>query len=610
VLICMFLIALLASAIGSPICQFVRVRNAGGEGYFVNGMYALEQNQNHTHAWTFRADGNWLRLYTDDSWNWWLENAATREVIYRAWGYVLPDDAWMPAQGDTKFLPAPSMICDYSSECTLASTLGCYSDSPPHPHLLSGYFESCKLPNCRMTMEYCFSRCNSRGWKLAGLQSGTNCMCGDALPSWAVKDPAGLDKCSSPCAGDASETCGGASNVQVASFSCLGPALNQGSSAVIAKCTDRASQQWTVGGGGSICLVNSSTACLNAFVRKEHASIIVGGNHTPWGLNTATPQKPNCPSASGQGCAACSSIVDERCPSQWCAQACVWTNKPIGLGHGNHDCWPANWWAGPEGHGADFPGVSCTGNAAGCARACSAPAHDLSSLFLPAATPRASPNPTPAVHVSLTPEQQLVIAADCGQPGASGPEAGDDCGQVDLTPLVLAPTSNNGVRGGDWSFENDRTIRSTLAPHLCITADCFVWGKGIGLDGEYACATFGKVASAQACQHRCQEVDCCSWWVYHKDTQSCSLKYDKGFEWGDGDARVSYGPKYCGNEPKHAAGCPQSYVPGVSWIHAFGSCWLAAGSINPGGGVYTLGYNQAKIACGANSGVLPHIMNR
>jgi hypothetical protein len=160
-----------------------------------------------------------------------------------------------------------------------------------------------------MTMEYCFSRCNSRGWKLAGLKNGINCMCGDDLAPWAVKD-AGLQKCSIPCPGDRSETCGGVSNVQVASFGCLGPPLNQGSNAVIASCTDLSSQQWTVGSGGSICLVNSTTACLNAFSRKEHASVIVGSNHTPWALVTATPQKPNCPSATGQGCAACTSIVD------------------------------------------------------------------------------------------------------------------------------------------------------------------------------------------------------------------------------------------------------------------------------------------------------------
>jgi hypothetical protein len=39
---------------------------------------------------------------------------------------------------------------------------------------------------------------------------------------------------------------------------------------------------------------------------------------------------------------------------------------------------------------------------------------------------------TKALHLSLGPEQQLVVAADCGQPGASGPEAGGDCGQVEL----------------------------------------------------------------------------------------------------------------------------------------------------------------------------------
>ena len=56
----------LCRSLSSPVCKFIRVRGAGGLGYGVNGLYALEANANATHAWTFTAASSkttW-RLYT------------------------------------------------------------------------------------------------------------------------------------------------------------------------------------------------------------------------------------------------------------------------------------------------------------------------------------------------------------------------------------------------------------------------------------------------------------------------------------------------------------------------------------------------------------------
>jgi hypothetical protein len=112
------------------------------------------------------------------------------------------------------------------------------------------------------------------------------------------------------------------------------------------------------------------------------------------------------------------------------------------------------------------------------------------------------------MQLSLVPAsaQQLIIAADCGTPGAGGP---DDCGRVNLTPLMLvaAPSDvdlavgsgqeagqetgqetgqeagqeavQGVVRGGQWTLETDGTIRSAAGDNMCITADCFVWGKRV-----------------------------------------------------------------------------------------------------------------------------------
>ena len=98
--------------------------------------------------------------------------------------------------------------------------------------------------------------------------------------------------CNIPCAGDKSEMCGGASHVQVIAFSCLGPPLNQGSSAVIANCTDPPSQRWYVSNFGSICLANTTFGneqCLNAFARTEHAAIVLSINQSSWKVAPSPP---------------------------------------------------------------------------------------------------------------------------------------------------------------------------------------------------------------------------------------------------------------------------------------------------------------------------------
>jgi hypothetical protein len=259
--------SLFCSSLSSPICHFVRVRGAGGQGSDVNGLYALEANDDVTHAWTFTTSSKrTYRLYTDDSWNWWLEDASSHETIYRAWGYVLPDDAWMPATGDDTFLPAPSLFCDYTAECSVTSQPDCFTNTQPTSgQVVGGYFESCTLPKCRLTLEYCASTCNKRGFTLAGLQNGTACTCGSEIAPWAQKDP-NMAACNTPCPGDSTETCGGPTHVQVTTFTCLGPPLNQGSNAVIASCTDPASQRWVMQNGPDngriICLGNGTAECL------------------------------------------------------------------------------------------------------------------------------------------------------------------------------------------------------------------------------------------------------------------------------------------------------------------------------------------------------------
>jgi hypothetical protein len=60
-----------------------------------------------------------------------------------------------------------------------------------------------------MTQSMCVSGCQTRGFKFAGLQHGTQCHCANELnaasPNWRAPE----SECSAKCGGDASQKCGG-----------------------------------------------------------------------------------------------------------------------------------------------------------------------------------------------------------------------------------------------------------------------------------------------------------------------------------------------------------------------------------------------------------------
>ena len=83
--------------------------------------------------------------------------------------------------------------------------LGCFKDTPNEA--LTGYKERSES----MTISKCMQTCTSKEYKLAALQAGPWCFCGDS-----GHDIYGTaDNCDRPCSGNNQETCGGAYANQV-----------------------------------------------------------------------------------------------------------------------------------------------------------------------------------------------------------------------------------------------------------------------------------------------------------------------------------------------------------------------------------------------------------
>ncbi|KAF7352419.1 hypothetical protein MVEN_01206400 [Mycena venus] len=84
---------------------------------------------------------------------------------------------------------------------------GCFSDSVtsrqlPNPQTISG----------GVTVESCTSACKAKGFSVAGLEFGQECMCGSSLPTSSLLSDS---DCSTACAANTTEFCGGPSKLTV-----------------------------------------------------------------------------------------------------------------------------------------------------------------------------------------------------------------------------------------------------------------------------------------------------------------------------------------------------------------------------------------------------------
>ncbi|XP_053084970.1 kremen protein 1 isoform X1 [Pangasianodon hypophthalmus] len=99
-------------------------------------------------------------------------------------------------------------FCEIPS-CQMPGILGCFKDNGDPPPLSKSYQTSQKL-----TVQSCISLCRNQRYKLAGMEAGYACFCGNELDYHLHGDAPSLE-CSHGCFGDQQQPCGGDGHVIV-----------------------------------------------------------------------------------------------------------------------------------------------------------------------------------------------------------------------------------------------------------------------------------------------------------------------------------------------------------------------------------------------------------
>lgn len=101
-----------------------------------------------------------------------------------------------------KLLPA--------AHCVEVGTSPCYHDSP-NARIMGDVVSASRA----MTREECIETCFGRGKKLAGVENGGQCMCGNTLTATVPST-----NCTATCPGSDSEICGGYMAINILNFTC------------------------------------------------------------------------------------------------------------------------------------------------------------------------------------------------------------------------------------------------------------------------------------------------------------------------------------------------------------------------------------------------------
>lgn len=91
--------------------------------------------------------------------------------------------------------------------------VGCYSDLiNPHRSLDDRFeYDPHTMSDKGVTATNCVQRCDALGKKIAGIENGGQCFCGDSLKDSSEK----AGECTSKCDGDSSEICGGPARLSI-----------------------------------------------------------------------------------------------------------------------------------------------------------------------------------------------------------------------------------------------------------------------------------------------------------------------------------------------------------------------------------------------------------
>ncbi|KAG9042501.1 hypothetical protein FS842_002167, partial [Serendipita sp. 407] len=110
----------------------------------------------------------------------------------------------------------PSPLSNYNGY----SKTSCWRDSPSD-RILKHEPDS-PIPGDQMTVQKCIDGCAAAGYSSAGVELGRECYCDNVTYPLGPNDY--KDKCSMPCTGDATETCGGTDHILVYYRPALPPA--------------------------------------------------------------------------------------------------------------------------------------------------------------------------------------------------------------------------------------------------------------------------------------------------------------------------------------------------------------------------------------------------
>ncbi|KAK0727746.1 hypothetical protein B0T26DRAFT_738329 [Lasiosphaeria miniovina] len=85
------------------------------------------------------------------------------------------------------------------------SYIGCAADDPAARTFAGSKW----VALADMTVPKCLAFCRSNSYAFAGVEWGSECFCGNALPAGRAPVPGAVNKCVKPCNGDSKQTCGG-----------------------------------------------------------------------------------------------------------------------------------------------------------------------------------------------------------------------------------------------------------------------------------------------------------------------------------------------------------------------------------------------------------------
>ncbi|OBT48309.1 hypothetical protein VE00_01254 [Pseudogymnoascus sp. WSF 3629] len=187
---------------------------------------------------------------------------------------------------------------------------GCFNDSVNARALTSKF-----VVQSAATIESCQALCLKNSLPLAGLEHGTQCLCGSMISNYAVSGQSG---CNNICSGNASEICGGTSRISIYNYTSFVPpvlAANIGNYVLQGCYTDSVANRTLKGYVFTNTTSMTQELCINTCKAKAYAYAgIEYGSQCYCGLAIGA-------SATGVALAQCEVMTCAGTNIEWCGAA-------------------------------------------------------------------------------------------------------------------------------------------------------------------------------------------------------------------------------------------------------------------------------------------------